>query len=131
MVLYTPLFTGVALCALAGMACGALMAFASFPLEEAALVIADACAALGAFVPSVAFKLAGMRMPFLPNNPQHLQENIEPYPERERQCPSSSPVSRRSWGGPVSTPHRAGTASPWAGLPRRAEHGSWHCRPPT
>ncbi|GGW30833.1 type VII secretion integral membrane protein EccD [Streptomyces xantholiticus] len=80
--LYTPLFTGVTLCALAGMAGGALMAFAGFPIEEAALMIAATCAALGAFIPSIAFKLAGMRMPFLPNNPQQLQEDIEPYSGR-------------------------------------------------
>lgn len=80
--LYTPLFMGVTLCALATVVGGALMAFAGFPVEQVAMVIAAFGAAVGAFVPSIAFKLAGMRMPFLPSNPQQLQEDIEPYSGR-------------------------------------------------
>ncbi|WP_409468608.1 type VII secretion integral membrane protein EccD [Streptomyces sp. HC307] len=77
--LHTPLFSAWILAALAGASTGALMAFTGLQLAEAALVVASIGAILSPFVPSVAFKLAGMRMPFLPSNPQQLQEDIEPY----------------------------------------------------
>ncbi|MEV1066441.1 type VII secretion integral membrane protein EccD [Streptomyces sp. NPDC050263] len=80
--LHAPVFAGVILSALAAAAAGSLMVFAGLPLHEAALVIAAIGAALGPFVPSIGFKLAGMRMPFLPSNPRQLQEDIEPYSSR-------------------------------------------------
>ncbi|MEV5384464.1 type VII secretion integral membrane protein EccD [Streptomyces sp. NPDC052721] len=76
---HTTVFAGVLLSALATATAGSLMAFAGLALDEAALAIAATGAVLGLFVPSIAFKLAGMRMPFLPSTPQQLQEDIEPY----------------------------------------------------
>ncbi|KOV51146.1 secretion protein snm4 [Streptomyces sp. AS58] len=76
---HTPFFSALILAALAGTSTGVLMAFAGLHLEEAALVIASIGAMVSPFVPSLAFKLAGMRMPFLPSTPRQLQEDIEPY----------------------------------------------------
>ncbi|MFC9915051.1 type VII secretion integral membrane protein EccD [Streptomyces sp. NPDC127197] len=80
--LHTPLFSALILAALAGAGTGALMAFAGLDLTEGTLLVAAIGAIASPFVPSLAFKLAGMRMPFLPSTPQQLQEDIEPYPSQ-------------------------------------------------
>ncbi|MFE4663705.1 type VII secretion integral membrane protein EccD [Streptomyces sp. NPDC056716] len=77
--LFTPLFTGVLLGALAAATCGALMSFAGLDPDGAATAVAAVGVAVGAFVPTLAFKLAGLRMPFLPSTPAELQQDIEPY----------------------------------------------------
>ncbi|WP_299531687.1 type VII secretion integral membrane protein EccD [uncultured Streptomyces sp.] len=45
----------------------------------AAAVVALAAVVLGAFVPSLSFRMSGMRMPPLPTNASQLQEGIEPH----------------------------------------------------
>lgn len=80
---YTPLFVAVATVAMASAAAGALMAVAGLPPESAAAAVATAVVLLGGFVPVLAFRLAGMRMPALPTNPQQLQEGIDPYNGRD------------------------------------------------
>ncbi len=47
--------------------------------HQAAGVIALLAVILGAFVPSLSFRMSGMRMPPLPTNAQQLQEGIEPH----------------------------------------------------
>jgi type VII secretion integral membrane protein EccD len=42
-------------------------------------ILALVAVILGAFVPSLAFRMSGMRMPPLPTNAQQLQEGIEPH----------------------------------------------------
>ncbi|MEV6146572.1 type VII secretion integral membrane protein EccD [Streptomyces sp. NPDC051992] len=58
---------------------GALAGPAGLTMDGAATVLAALAVMLGGFVPALAFKLAGMRMPSLPTNSQQLQEGIEPY----------------------------------------------------
>ncbi|MFC4564201.1 type VII secretion integral membrane protein EccD [Nocardiopsis mangrovi] len=49
--------------------------------------IAGAAAALaillGTFAPAIGFRISGLRLPPLPNNPQQLQEAIDPHPARD------------------------------------------------
>jgi type VII secretion integral membrane protein EccD len=62
----------------AGAVGGALMMVAGLPPAHAAGVVALLAVAFGAFVPSLAFRLSGLRMPPLPTNADQLQEGIEP-----------------------------------------------------
>ncbi|MFJ3667466.1 type VII secretion integral membrane protein EccD [Streptomyces sp. NPDC090106] len=74
-----PLFTAVAVVAVAAVAAGALIALSDVSAAGAGAAVAGAAVALGAFVPALAFRLSGMRMPALPTTPQQLQEGIDPY----------------------------------------------------
>jgi type VII secretion integral membrane protein EccD len=76
---YPALFLGMVAIAVAG-AIGAVLLLAGLAGEQAASVVAVAVVLFGGFVPSLSFRLAGMRMPPLPTNAQQLQEGIEPYP---------------------------------------------------
>lgn len=84
---YPALFIGAAGVAAAGALGAALMTLDLAP-EQAAGVVAVVVVLFGGFVPSLSFRLAGMRMPPLPTNVQQLQQGIDPY--------SSSDVDARS-----------------------------------
>ncbi|MFJ5220810.1 type VII secretion integral membrane protein EccD [Streptomyces sp. NPDC088354] len=75
----TPLFVAAALVAVTGALAGGLMSVFDVAADGAAATVASLAVLLGGFVPTLSFKLAGMRMPPLPTNPQQLQEGIEPY----------------------------------------------------
>ncbi|GAB7186954.1 type VII secretion integral membrane protein EccD [Kitasatospora sp. Ki12] len=74
-----PLFLGVALVALLGVVSGVLVLAGLTPAQLVA-VVAVVAVLVGAFVPSTAFRLSGLRLPMLPRNAEELQENIEPVP---------------------------------------------------
>ncbi|MER7539031.1 type VII secretion integral membrane protein EccD [Streptomyces sp. NPDC097704] len=76
---YAPLFLSAAVVCASAAVSGALMSVFDVPVDKAACVIAACLVVVGGFVPAIAFKLAGMRMPPLPTNPGQLQEGIEPY----------------------------------------------------
>ncbi|NEA68413.1 type VII secretion integral membrane protein EccD [Streptomyces sp. SID12488] len=76
---YPALFLGTASVALAG-ALGAALVILELAPEQAAAVVAVVVVLFGGFVPSLSFRLSGMRMPPLPTNVQQLQQGIDPYP---------------------------------------------------
>lgn len=77
------LFLGVTAIATAGALGATPMIIWDLGLEQAASVVALAAVFFGGFVPSLSFRLSGMRMPPLPTNAQQLQEGIDPYPTRD------------------------------------------------
>ncbi|MFF0478482.1 type VII secretion integral membrane protein EccD [Streptomyces sp. NPDC004284] len=76
---YAPLFLSAAVVCVSAAVSGVLMSVFDVPVDKAACVIAACLVVVGGFVPALAFKLAGMRMPPLPTHPGQLQEGIEPY----------------------------------------------------
>jgi type VII secretion integral membrane protein EccD len=74
-----PLFLGVVLVAVLGVVAGALV-LAGMTLDQLMAVITVVAVLVGSFVPSLAFRLSGLRLPMLPRNAGELQENIEPFP---------------------------------------------------
>jgi type VII secretion integral membrane protein EccD len=80
---YPALFLGVCVVAAAGALTGALMLLADLSPAHCAGIMALVAVVFGAFVPSLAFRLAGLRMPPLPTNAAQLQENIEPHASEE------------------------------------------------
>ncbi|MFJ5067377.1 type VII secretion integral membrane protein EccD [Kitasatospora sp. NPDC088556] len=74
-----PLFLGVVLVAVLGVLAGVLV-LAGLTLGKLVAVVAVVAVLIGAFVPSFAFRLSGLRLPMLPRNAEELQENIEPVP---------------------------------------------------
>ncbi|MFG2517154.1 type VII secretion integral membrane protein EccD [Streptomyces sp. NPDC048584] len=84
---YAALFIGAAVVAAAG-ALGAALITLDLAPQQAAAVVAVVVVLFGGFVPSLSFRLAGMRMPPLPTNVQQLQQGIDPY--------SSTDVDARS-----------------------------------
>ncbi|MER8223587.1 type VII secretion integral membrane protein EccD [Streptomyces sp. NPDC094143] len=80
---YAALYLGLGVVAVAGALTGALMLFADLPARDCAGIVALVAVVFGAFVPSLAFRLSGLRMPPLPTNAEQLQEGIEPYPTSE------------------------------------------------
>ncbi|MEV5148198.1 type VII secretion integral membrane protein EccD [Streptomyces sp. NPDC052727] len=81
--LYAALFLGVAVIAMGGALGAVLILAGGLGPEQAASMVALAAVLFGGFVPSLSFRLAGMRMPPLPTNAQQLQEGIDPYPTNE------------------------------------------------
>ncbi|WP_455356645.1 type VII secretion integral membrane protein EccD [Streptomyces sp. SYSU K217416] len=76
---FAALFLGVAVVAgFAALAAVLLITTDLTPVHTAG-IIAVLAVVLGAFVPSLAFRMSGMRMPPLPTNAQQLQEGIEPH----------------------------------------------------
>jgi type VII secretion integral membrane protein EccD len=75
---YTALFVGATVFALAGALGGVLLMVADMPPEHAASIVALVAVIFGAFVPSLSFRLSGLRTPPLPTNAEQLQEGIEP-----------------------------------------------------
>ncbi|MFJ4622372.1 type VII secretion integral membrane protein EccD [Streptomyces sp. NPDC088812] len=80
---YAPLFLAAALVCVAAAVSGAMMSVFDVPVDAAACAVAACLVLVGSFVPVLAFRLAGMRMPPLPNNSRQLQEGIDPYDSQE------------------------------------------------
>ncbi|MFJ2478099.1 type VII secretion integral membrane protein EccD [Streptomyces sp. NPDC087659] len=80
---FTPVFVASAVVAFAGGVAGVLMSVLDLPTDDALTAVAASMVIFGGFVPVLAFKLAGMKMPALPTNPGQLQEGIEPYGSRD------------------------------------------------
>ncbi|MFF3249228.1 type VII secretion integral membrane protein EccD [Streptomyces sp. NPDC002870] len=77
---YAVLSLGLCVLAVAGALAGVLMLVADLPPGHCAGVVALVAVIFGAFVPSLAFRLSGLRMPPLPTNADQLQEGIDPHP---------------------------------------------------
>ncbi|KOV57554.1 secretion protein snm4 [Streptomyces sp. NRRL WC-3618] len=77
---YAALFLGVTVVCVFGALAAVLMLAADLPPVHVAGVLAVGAVVLGAFVPTLSFRMSGMRMPPLPTNAQQLQEGIEPHP---------------------------------------------------
>ncbi|MFJ6983221.1 MULTISPECIES: type VII secretion integral membrane protein EccD [unclassified Streptomyces] len=77
---YAALFLAPAVVAAFGALAAVVMLAAGLTAVEVAGVIALAAVLLGAFVPPLSFRMAGLRMPPLPTNAQQLQEGIDPHP---------------------------------------------------
>ncbi|MFE0731266.1 type VII secretion integral membrane protein EccD [Streptomyces antibioticus] len=80
--MYPALFLGTASVAAAG-ALGAALLILELTPEQAAGFVVVVVVLFGGLVPSLSFRLSGMRMPPLPTNPQQLQQGIDPYPVAE------------------------------------------------
>jgi type VII secretion integral membrane protein EccD len=78
-----PLMLGLILLAVLGAIDGALMMAAGVTLAGAAGVTIGLVVIFGAFVPGIAFRLSGLRLPPLPSDVTELQEEIDPHPGRE------------------------------------------------
>ncbi|MFF2525164.1 type VII secretion integral membrane protein EccD [Streptomyces liangshanensis] len=76
---FAALFLCLAVVSVFGALAGVLMITADLPPEHTAGIVALAAVVLGAFVPSLSFRMSGLRMPPLPTNAQQLQEGIEPH----------------------------------------------------
>ncbi|MPY57833.1 type VII secretion integral membrane protein EccD [Streptomyces spongiae] len=76
--MYPALFLGTASVAVAG-ALGAALIILELTPEQAAGAVVVVVVLFGGFVPSLSFRLSGMRMPPLPTNVQQLQQGIDPY----------------------------------------------------
>ncbi|MEU5834899.1 type VII secretion integral membrane protein EccD [Streptomyces diacarni] len=77
---FAALFLGLAVVMAFGTLAGALMVLTDLGPSNVASILALLAVLLGAFVPSLAFRMSGMRMPPLPTNADLLQEGIEPHP---------------------------------------------------
>ncbi|MFE5096487.1 type VII secretion integral membrane protein EccD [Streptomyces sp. NPDC056638] len=75
-----PLFLAAALAAVLGAVGGAVMLF-GVPATGTAAPLILAVVLLGHFLPSLAFRLSGLKVPLLPTNAGQLQEGIEPTPD--------------------------------------------------
>lgn len=76
---FPALYLGLAVVMGFGTLAGALMVITDLGPAHVAGILALVAVVLGAFVPSLAFRMSGMRMPPLPTNAQQLQEGIEPH----------------------------------------------------
>ncbi|MEU5023879.1 type VII secretion integral membrane protein EccD [Streptomyces milbemycinicus] len=76
---FASLFLALVAVAVAAVLAGALMMTADLGPGHTAGVLALVAVIFGAFVPSMSFRLSGMRMPPLPTNAHQLQEGIEPH----------------------------------------------------
>lgn len=77
---FAPLFMALTTVAVGGATGGALMIAFDLPLAHMASVLALLAVVLGAFVPTLSFRLSGLRVPPIPTNAQQLQEGIDPHP---------------------------------------------------
>ncbi|MEU3459433.1 type VII secretion integral membrane protein EccD [Streptomyces sp. NPDC006733] len=75
---YPALFIGMGFVAAVG-ALGATLITLGLTPEHAASAVVVVIVLFGGLVPSLSFRLAGMRMPPLPTNVQQLQQGIDPY----------------------------------------------------
>ncbi|MFC4084153.1 type VII secretion integral membrane protein EccD [Amycolatopsis samaneae] len=74
-----PVFVSVATFGLLCASGGAVMMIGGASAAGSATVVAVLAVLIGAFVPRIAFRLAGLRLPALPTNAQELQEDLEPH----------------------------------------------------
>lgn len=79
MAAFAALFLGVAVVSVFAALAAVLLITTDLAPVHAAGILAVLAVVLGAFVPSLAFRMSGMRMPPLPTNAQQLQEGIEPH----------------------------------------------------
>ncbi|WP_231607674.1 type VII secretion integral membrane protein EccD [Streptacidiphilus albus] len=77
-----PLFLAAVLPAVLGVVAGVL-ALAGFAPAHTAALVAVVAVIFGAFIPSLSFRLSGLRLPALPRNAEELQQGIEPFPAAE------------------------------------------------
>ncbi|MDJ1134907.1 type VII secretion integral membrane protein EccD [Streptomyces iconiensis] len=77
---FAALFLGFAVVMFFGTLAGTLMVVTDLGPSHVAGILALVAVLLGAFVPSLAFRMSGLRMPPLPTNAEQLQEGIEPHP---------------------------------------------------
>ncbi|NEE40751.1 type VII secretion integral membrane protein EccD, partial [Streptomyces sp. SID7982] len=80
---FTPLFLAIAAVATGGAVTSLLLILFDLTVQEAASVTLLLTVLFGAFVPSLSFRLSGMRTPPLPTNAQQLQEGIDPHGSNE------------------------------------------------
>ncbi|UIZ12669.1 type VII secretion integral membrane protein EccD [Streptomyces sp. R527F] len=76
---FAALFLSIAVVSLFAAIAAVLLLTTDLAPVHAAGILAVLAVILGAFVPSLAFRMSGMRMPPLPTNAQQLQEGIEPH----------------------------------------------------
>jgi type VII secretion integral membrane protein EccD len=76
---FAALFAALGLTGVVTAGAGVLVIVGNLPLTEVAGVLALTAVIIGAFVPSISFRLAGFRLPPLPSNADQLQEGIEPH----------------------------------------------------
>ncbi|WP_436942708.1 type VII secretion integral membrane protein EccD [Streptomyces sp. SudanB66_2053] len=76
---FTPLFLAIASIAVGGAFSALLIILFDLTVQQAAAVSVLLTVLFGAFVPSLSFRLSGMRTPPLPTNAQQLQEGIDPH----------------------------------------------------
>ncbi|MET8538377.1 type VII secretion integral membrane protein EccD [Streptomyces sp. NPDC005065] len=76
---FATLFAGVTLICISMAGAGTLIVTTGLSLSEVAGVLALSAVVFGAFVPTLSFRLAGLRLPPLPSNAEQLQEGIEPH----------------------------------------------------
>jgi type VII secretion integral membrane protein EccD len=76
-----PIFFGVAVAGMAVTIGGFLAVVAPVDPTQAAAIVVAVVLLLSPVVPSVAFRLSGMRMPDLPNSVEDINRDIEPIPE--------------------------------------------------
>ncbi|MFJ4895954.1 type VII secretion integral membrane protein EccD [Streptomyces sp. NPDC088788] len=76
---FAAIFLGITVVAAFGAAAGTLMLTAGLAPHQVAGITALLAVILGAFVPTLSFRMSGMRMPPLPTNAHQLQEGIQPY----------------------------------------------------
>ncbi|MFI6845116.1 type VII secretion integral membrane protein EccD [Kitasatospora sp. NBC_00085] len=74
-----PLFLGLLLVGAFGVLAGVLVLAGMTP-DQLVAVVTVVAVLVGSFVPSLAFRLSGLRLPMLPRNAEELQENIDPFP---------------------------------------------------
>lgn len=79
---YAPLFLGALTLALF-VAVGGAGAVAGLPLAHAAGIAVLCVLVCGGLVPSLGFRLSGLRLPVLPSNADQLQEGIAPHPAEQ------------------------------------------------
>ncbi|RSS68494.1 type VII secretion integral membrane protein EccD [Streptomyces sp. WAC06614] len=72
-----PLFLGLLITAVAGAVAGALT-LAGLDVPQTAALLAVLVVAFGAFLPGLAFRLSGLKLPALPRTADELQDDIEP-----------------------------------------------------
>ncbi|MFJ5266783.1 type VII secretion integral membrane protein EccD [Streptomyces sp. NPDC088387] len=76
-------FAASVVVAVAGVIGGVLMLTLDEGVDGAAAGVTVLVILFGAFVPTISFSLAGLRLPPLPTNSDQLQEGIDPYPSEE------------------------------------------------
>lgn len=74
-----PLFLSVAAVSLLTTLGGLAMVLFGLPVGHAVAAVSVFVVVLGIFVPAMAFRLSGLRLPPLPSNAEQLQEGIEPH----------------------------------------------------
>ncbi|MFC3995823.1 type VII secretion integral membrane protein EccD [Nocardiopsis sediminis] len=79
-----PFFAGLIVFEVFGVVSAATLMFAPGLTMTGIAGAASALAILlGTFAPAIGFRISGLKLPPLPNNPQQLQEGIDPHPARD------------------------------------------------